>query len=90
MGGAEIAAIIGVIGNLILGFWGLRKKQKLDKVSEGVVIIERAVEENKVLIDDVVGVAAGNVIAKRIKEYGPVAREAVSLARKIANAIKTK
>lgn len=84
MSGIEIAAIVSAAGNLLLGLWGLWKKKKLDSVSDGVLIIEKAVEENK---DVIKKIPHGKAVTATIKEYGPVAQEAVNVARRIAREI---
>ena len=82
MTGIEIAAIVSAIGNLMLGLWGLRKKKNLAAVSEGMVIVESAIEENKTMVEKIPG---GKQVTATIAEYGPAARAAVDLARKIAD-----
>jgi len=87
MTGVEIAALISAIGNLFLGIWGLRKKKALDAVADGMVIVEKAVEENK---DRVESIPGGKAITRTIKEYGPAARAAVDAARRVADALARK
>ncbi len=84
MSGVEITALISVVGNLFLGIWGLFKKKKLAAVSEGLVLIETAVEENKETIGKI---PHGKAVTKAIEEFGPVAKTLVDVARKIANGV---
>ena len=84
MSGVEITALISVVGNLFLGLWGLFKKKKLKAVSEGLVLIETAVEDNK----DAIGkIPHGKAVTDAIEEYGPVAKTLVDVAREIANGV---
>ena len=84
MSGVEITALISVVGNLFLGLWGLFKKKKLKAVSEGLVLIETAVEENKETIGKI---PHGKAVTEAIEEFGPVAKMLVDTAREIANGI---
>ncbi len=92
MGIGEIIVAVGAIGGLFTGIWKLIIKtkeaktlsDKLDKVSEGLVIVEEAVEQNKALLDKT---PAGKKITATIKEYGPAAKQAVDEARKIAREV---
>lgn len=84
MTGMEIAALISAVGNVILGLWGLRKKQSLDAVAEGMVIMESAVDQQKALIEKS---RTGRKVTAYVKEYGPAATAAVDAARAIANEV---
>ncbi len=84
MSGVEITALISVVGNLFLGIWGLFKKKKLAAVSEGLVLIETAVEDNKEIVNKL---PHGKAVTDAISEYGPVAEKLVDTAREIANGV---
>ena len=84
MSGVEITALISVVGNLFLGIWGLFKKKKLAAVSEGLVLIETAVEDNKEIVNKL---PHGKAVTEAIEEYGPVAKILVDTAREIANGV---
>ena len=76
-----IVTVLGVLGNVVLGFltlWQRAKKrtaeQQLDTVEEGLLIVEAAVEESS---------PGPNAVKHAITKYGPVARRAVDEARRI-------
>ena len=81
---AGLAALISAVGNIALGIWGIFKKKDLDAVSEGMVIIEEAIDANK---DTLRKYKPGRAVTKTIKDYGPAARATVDTARRISHAI---
>ena len=84
MSGIEWIGLASVVGNLFLGLWGMFKKKKLAAVSDGLLVVEAAIEENK----DVIGkLPHGKAVTEAITEYGVVVREAVNVARDIAHEI---
>lgn len=59
-------------------------EETLGLVSDGLLTVEQAVEENK----GALGRSAGNKIAKTIREYGPAARQLVDAARSAARELQ--
>jgi len=91
MTGAEIATLASVAGNLVLamiGYWQNAKKRdaegKLETVAEAMATIERAINDNKSVIDSA---GAGNRIAATIRSYGEAAKTSVDAARMLARAV---
>jgi len=90
------AAVMAVValGNVVLGFFGLWQRAKKRKaedqfntVSEGIAILEKAIEDNKTLLATS---SAGREITQRVKRYGPSAARAVSRARDLAESLHKK
>jgi len=90
----EWIPLISIGANVVLAIVGLfqHKKKKtlsdnIEIVSKGLSIIENAIEDNKNTIRET---NVGREITKTIKKYGPVAEEAVDLARSLARQLDSK
>ena len=83
-----VIAAIGVLGNVVLAFFGLWQRakkrtalQQLDTVSEGLIIIEETIEKNK---DVIKNLGVGKSITKSIVRHSIGAELFVDEARRLA------
>jgi len=91
MTGAEIAGLVSLGGNILLALFGAWQKSKtsdaeskLTTVSEALTYIEKAINDNKLIIERT---GAGDVITKTIASYGEAAKTSVDVARLLAKAV---
>jgi len=87
-----IMAVVAAVGNVVLGFISLfqrAKKRKaleqLDTVTDGLRIIEAAIDENKGLAEST---DVGRKITSTIKAYGSAVELAVDRARELAGQLR--
>jgi hypothetical protein len=91
MTGVETATLASVVGNILLALFGAWQKSrkddaeaKLGTVSEAMATIEKAINDNKSLLDST---GAGDKIASTIASYGTAAKTSVDVARLLAKAV---